>query len=103
MNDGAVFYLPVMKPSAALLAQYKSMVIWRVDLQPMTTTTITTTKIKSLIKLINAMININILVQDRELETAENSSPTLWEPSTIPETLLNPKIIVRKVNEGYKL
>lgn len=57
----------------------------------MTTTTITTTKIKSLIKLINAIININILVQDRELETAENSSPTLREPSKIQETLLNPK------------
>lgn len=57
----------------------------------MTTTTITTTKIKYLIKLINAIIDINILVQDREMETAENSPSTLREPSKIQETLLNPK------------
>lgn len=89
MNDGVALYLPVMKPSAALLAQYKSMVTWRVNLEPMTATT--PTKIKSLTKFINAIININILVQDRELETAENSSSTLRESSKIPETLLNPK------------
>lgn len=102
MNDGVALCLPVMKPSAALLAQYKFMVIWRVDLEPMTTTTLTT-KIKSLIKLINTIININIPMQDREIETAENSSPILREPSKIHETLLNPKNNCQKVNEVYKL
>lgn len=102
MNDGVALCLPVMKPSAALLAQYKFMVIWRVDLEPMTTTTITTTT-KYLIKFINALININIPVQDREMETAENSPSTLREPSKIQETLLNSKNnCQKKVNEGYK-
>lgn len=80
MNDGVALYLPVMKPSAALLAQYKFMVMRRVDPEPTKTAT---TKTKPLIKLINDIISVNILVQERGLVTAENSSLTLREPSKI--------------------